>query len=142
MGVVLRDIGAIFLCSFLFFYIGGMLLEGVEYYRFWLLPIFNGLYYGVPCSIIWVICVRIYKSNLLLFLSSWLTAAVLLYLSAESAKDGNAYLRLYGLEMYVNGEITIFGVFYKLTSNPLGVLSMYATLSILVSLFKKYKEKS
>ena len=134
-----RDFSIILLSSFLFYYLGNIIIDGWNNYKFWLIPIFNTFYYGIPTALIWIVCYGIFKSKAFLFLGSSITSLFLTYIISLHAKGGNISASIGSFKIYGDGKITLIGMLYKTLLNPLGFLIIISSIMLLKSLIKKIK---
>lgn len=106
-----------------------LISAGPQHYDKWLLPVINGLYYGLACFFIFVISIRLCKSNALFFLLSCSAALLLLYFNISAAMNIHLTERIFGYDTFINGKITAIGILYKML-NPLTLMAMYASIRL------------
>lgn len=132
----IRDILVIFILCFIFSWGLQELISGHRGSITIVWNVIEAAYYGAICSLIFVVGHRFFKKRLFLFLLS-LGATIILFLKGMySAQNIGLYQKVLGIEVYVSGEITMFGIFYQLL-NPVGVMLIGTLIYWLISCSKK-----
>ena len=136
---ICRDAGIILPTIFLFYYIPVVIEMGFRHYDQIFIPLFNTLYYGVPICTIWIVSVRLVQSYFLFWTASTGTACLLLWHRIEAATNSNLTLKQGGWYLYLEGDMTPYGMVYNFFANPIGVAVLIVT-SVLICLMIIAKE--
>jgi hypothetical protein len=133
------DYGIIFVFCFLF-----IILKGL-YVSDWVvrnpLTFFNGAWVlaigsAITCYLPFLFGIRVLKSPLWFFFFSWIS---LIYFFCESLILARNLTYSAGAPVFISGQITAYGIYYKMIS-PRLVLVLIATIYLIISLKPKYQK--
>jgi len=110
----------------MYFYLPNILFQGLNHYKFWLIPLLNTLTYGLPTALIWMFFYRFLNSELLLFFITLLASILVFYINTLHAIDSSLHLVIHNISIYENGKITLLGAIFRFFINPLGFLLIFA----------------
>lgn len=125
MKLLLKDFGLCILFSFVYSYAFYVFWYGAAYDKL-LIPVVDALYFGVICFAIYALSVRILKSHVLFFVISWAVSFLLFFLNVDAARRGGLHQNINGYDIFVSGDITLFGVFHEIF-DPVGLMAIWAS---------------
>jgi len=102
----------------------------------WLLPLFDTLFYSVPCFLVFIVSIRLLKSKIAFAVLSWALFAAMLFLLTSNANSVHLSWRFAGYDLFTSGKITIHGLVFHLLE-PFGLMALGATFLSLRSLAGK-----
>ncbi len=110
-----------------------------EYKVIWALM--GGVVVFVPMYAILWITLRKIKSQMLFCAVSWIAWAIYpLILLLNNNPDSNLTYKIGGKAVYLEGDLTLYGFFYKL-QNPFFFLALYATAILFSNAYKNVTNK-
>jgi hypothetical protein len=133
----LKDLTVIFIGSILLKHIKVVCFYGIKYADKFKLSIFEGMLSGIICYLIFTLSIRLTKSAKLFAILSILTLVFDFFSNMHGAKSISLSQRVSGWDLYVHGDITLFGAFYYLIS-PIAIMAAYA-LFLLIADIRKSK---
>ena len=126
----IRDFFSFILMGFVYSYAYQTIWYGGPYDKF-LLPLVNGLFFGSVCFFVYTISFRIFRSKVLFFILSWVIVIGMFCLNLTGAKEAGLSQNVRGHDIFINGEITQYGMFHEFL-DPIGVMAIWASV-LLVS---------
>lgn len=101
----------------------------------------DGLLYGAACWVIYIISMKLFRSEIVFAFLSLAAAAVLIKLGLDSAASGQLNSRINGVTLFEGGEPTFMGIL-DLMLNPLTFLALYALICAALAFKKRAKPTS